>query len=264
LHFKHILQIVQFNEVKVKIKRFITNIRSFITGTSLTIGTQNEETRLNWLQETLKKIPSGSRILDAGAGELAQKKYCTHLEYVSQDFAQYDGKGNNAGLQMQNWDNSKLDIVSDITDIPEPDASFNAIMCIEVFEHLPEPIAAIKEFSRLLKKNGTLILTAPFCSLTHFAPYHFYSGFNRYFYEKHLAENGFEIGEITPNGDYFEYLAQELRRIPEVAIKYSRYKNRKLNQSINVLLHLLQQMSDVGDSSSELLCFGYNIRAKKL
>ena len=249
MHFANILQIVHYNEVKVKIKRFITNIRSFITGTSLTIGTQNEETRLNWLQETLKKIPSGSRILDAGAGELAQKKFCIHLKYVSQDFAQYDGKGNNAGLQMQNWDNSKLDIVSDIIDIPEPDASFNAIMCIEVFEHLPEPIAAIKEFSRLLKKNGTLILTAPFCSLTHFAPYHFYSGFNKYFYEKHLTENGFEICEISPNGDYFEYLAQELRRIHEVAIKYGGYENRRLNQHVNSLLPFLQRMSEVGKES---------------
>lgn len=227
------------------------------------VGMQNEINRLIWLEATLKNIPTGDRILDAGAGELAQMKYCNHLNYVSQDFAQYDGKGNDAGLQMQNWDNSKLDIVSDITDIPEPDASFDAIMCIEVFEHLPEPIATIKEFSRLLKKNGSLILTAPFCSLTHFAPYHFYTGFNRYFYEKHLPENGFEIGEITPNGDYFDYLAQELRRIPSVALKYGGYRNRKLNKSVNTLLPLLQQMSEVGRGSSELLCFGYHVLAIK-
>jgi 2-polyprenyl-3-methyl-5-hydroxy-6-metoxy-1,4-benzoquinol methylase len=144
-------------------------------------GRRNQSDREIWLQSTLKRIPDGSRILDAGAGELQYKKYCSHLNYISQDFGQYDGKGNSEGLQTSSWDNSKLDIISDIIDIPESDKSFDAIMCIEVFEHLPNPIAAIKEFSRLIKDDGFLILTAPFCSLTHFAPYHFYTGFNRFF-----------------------------------------------------------------------------------
>ena len=61
---------------------------------------------------------------------------------------------------------------------------------------LPEPVKAIKEFARLLKSSGHIIITAPFCSLTHFALYHFHTGFNRYFYEKHLPDNGFEIGQI--------------------------------------------------------------------
>ena len=166
-------------------------------------GTNNEANRLRWLEAALKKIPAGSRILDAGAGELDKKKFCSHLNYVSQDFGQYDGKGDGKGLQTKGWDNSKLDIVSDITSIPEPDASFDAIMCIEVFEHIPDPIAAVKEFSRLLRTGGHLIITAPFCSATHFAPYHFSTGFNRYFYEKHLTENGFVISEINENGDFF-------------------------------------------------------------
>lgn len=143
------------------------------------------------------------------------------MKYVSQDFGQYNGDGDNKGIQTGKWDNSKLDIISDITTIPEPNKSFDAIMCVEVFEHLPNPIAAIKEFSRLLKDDGVLILTAPFCSLTHFSPYLFYTGFNRYFYETHLIENNFEILEIASNGNYFEYMAQELMRIPNCSSKYS-------------------------------------------
>ncbi|MGA2913324.1 MAG: class I SAM-dependent methyltransferase [Methanoregula sp.] len=74
---------------------------------------------------------------------------------------------------QKTFNTSNLDIVSENTSIPELDASFDAIMCIEVFEHLPEPILAIKEFSRLLKPDGHLILTAPFCCLTHMAAYYF-------------------------------------------------------------------------------------------
>jgi ubiquinone/menaquinone biosynthesis C-methylase UbiE len=137
------------------------------------IGTDNDKNRVEWLRKTLKSIPSGLRILDAGAGEKRFKDFCSHLDYVSQDFAQYNGEGDKTGLQMGKWDQANLDIVSDITSMPEPDESFDAILCTEVFEHIPDPISAIKEFSRLLKRGGRLIITAPFCCGTHFAPYYF-------------------------------------------------------------------------------------------
>jgi ubiquinone/menaquinone biosynthesis C-methylase UbiE len=225
-------------------------------------GLNNQKNRENWLKNKLLEIPSGFRILDAGAGELQYKKFCTHLNYVSQDFGQYYGGGNNEGLQMQSWDNSKLDIVCDITKIPEHDSSFDAIMCIEVLEHIPEPIEAIKEFSRLLKQGGTLIITAPFCSLTHFAPYHYYSGFNKYFYEKHLTEYGFIIEEIISNGSYFEYLAQEIQvRIPN---SYSSEEVTELEKnSLIITLQMLEKMNKSDKGSSELLCFGYHIKAHK-
>lgn len=165
------------------------NIKRFLPK----IGDDNESSRINWLENVLKGIPAGLKILDAGAGECQFKKFCGHLNYVSQDFAKYDGSGNKEGLQTNGWDNTKLDIVSDITNIPVGDSSFDVVMCTEVFEHLKNPILALKEFYRILKKGGTLIITAPFNSLTHFAPYHFYSGFNKYFYQENLAEQHFLI-----------------------------------------------------------------------
>ena len=152
------------------------------------VGNKNLAEREAWLKKTLELIPAGQTHLDAGAGELKYKKFCSHLNYQSQDFGQYDGQGNQKGFQTQSWDNSKVDYVSDITAIPVADASFDNIMCIEVLEHVPEPIKAIKEFSRILKTGGKLILTAPFCSLTHFAPYYFQNGFSKYWYEKFLPE----------------------------------------------------------------------------
>ena len=149
----------------------------------MAVGTQNEATRVAWIEQTLQKIPAGARLLDAGAGERQFERFCAHLRYVAQDFAQYDGQGDGTGLQTGSWDQSKLDIVSDIARIPEPDASFDAIMCTEVFEHIPHPAQAMAEFARLLRPGGWLLITAPFCSLTHFAPYHFYTGFSKYFYD---------------------------------------------------------------------------------
>ncbi len=229
-----------------------------------TVGTRNQFNREVWLEKTLKQIPAGSRILDAGAGEQKYKRFCSHLNYVSQDFAQYNGMGDGAGLQTGSWDQSTLDIISDITAITEPDESFDAIMCIEVFEHLQEPIKAIYEFSRLLKPDGHLILTAPFCSLTHFAPYHFYTGFNRYFYETHLPAKGFVIVDLRENGNYFEYLAQEVRRVPSMAKRYAEDSSRRFESlAMKVCLSMLNRFSKKDNASSEMLHFGYHVLAIK-
>ncbi len=176
----------------------------------------NEINRQAWLKQTLNDLPNGARLLDAGAGELKNRQYCSHLDYVSQDFCQYQGEAGNApeeGLQTKSWDTTRIDLVSDITAIPAPDASFDVILCSEVLEHVPEPTHALDEFARLLKPGGVMILTAPFASNVHMAPYHYCSGFSKYWYEYHLAQRGFHIETMTANGDWYALLLQEITRL---------------------------------------------------
>jgi SAM-dependent methyltransferase len=216
------------------------------------------------LETTLGSIPEGSRLLDAGAGSQRQRRFCNHLNYVSQDFGEYDGEGDSAGLRSREFTYGKLDIVSDITSIPEPDSSFDAVLCVEVLEHLPDPVIAVQEFARLARPGGYLILTAPFCSLTHMAPYHFSTGFNKYWFGKHLNDHGFRITEMSANGNYFEYLAQEIWRIPSTARRYSRSRPNGFELlSILVVQRMLARFSDRDSSSSELACFGWHVLARK-
>jgi SAM-dependent methyltransferase len=230
----------------------------------LTVGTANEANRLAWVRDQLAAVPSGWRLLDAGAGEQPHRRFCDHLKYISQDFAQYVPESDATGLQMPQWDYGKLDIVSDITAIPQPDASFDAILCTEVFEHIPDPVPAIREFARLLRKGGILILSAPFCSITHFSPHYYANGFSPFFYRKHLSEHGFEITELTPNGNYFEYLAQEIRRISHISTRYAgTTPTAEQKAAMRRVLGFLQEASGRGQPSSELLCFGYHVRAIK-
>ena len=228
------------------------------------VGTQNAATRDAWVARTLAALPAGARLLDAGAGECQYKKHCGHLKYVAQDNAVYDGKGD-TGLQTGNWDFSQIDIVSDILDIPEPDASFDAVLCTEVLEHLPDPVRAVEEMARLLRPGGTFIITAPFWSLTHFAPYHYATGFNRYFYEFHLGRLGFDIVELTPNGNFFECVGQELRRVGEMAQRFAGGdKPTPLEQNaMQVVLAMVERMSARDTGSPEMLHFDCQVRAVK-
>jgi len=228
----------------------------------------NDKRRHEWVQKALKALPAGIRLLDAGAGERRYKPFCSHITYVSQDFGKYDGKGDGKGLQMGTWDTGGLDIVSDITAIPEPDASFDAILCSEVFEHLPDPLLALKEFSRLLKPGGTLILTAPFCSLTHFAPFHFYSGFSRYFYEHHLPLLGFKPLSIESNGTYFDFLMQEMFRVPIIVKRNGKGLWRAAGAILWGFVFLLGApllllLKQCNVDSQDILCFGYHVIATR-
>ena len=229
-------------------------------------GTQNANNRNAWLIKVLKEIPSGLTLLDAGAGNGNKKKFCEHLKYISQDFAQYEGTDISEGLHTGKVDYSDLDIVSDIVDIPLEDESIDAILCVEVLEHVENPLLVFKEFSRLLKKGGKLILTAPFNSLTHYAPYHYSTGFSKYYYEKHLPDYGFEIIEMVANGNYFEYFAQETRRLKEVSKTYSgvRLLGPFFYLTQFYLLNFLKKQSMKNNNSEELLCFGYNLLIKKI
>ena len=109
------------------------------------------------------------------------------------------------------------------------------------------------------------MITAPFCSLTHFAPHHYYTGFNRYFYKTELEAKGFKIIEISPNGNYFDYVAQELARVNSMAEKYADRKlTKKENSVLLQALKLVTGLSRQNSNSQELLCFGYHVLAQKI
>jgi SAM-dependent methyltransferase len=49
----------------------------------------------------------------------------------------------------------------DITDIPHPDDSWDAILCIHVLEHVPDDRRAMRELHRILKPEGWAIVLVP-------------------------------------------------------------------------------------------------------
>jgi SAM-dependent methyltransferase len=222
----------------------------------------NETTRNRWLAETLRGISPGLRILDAGAGELRNRPLCAHLLYVSQDVCQYEGKGNAEGLQTGTWDTSNIDLVCDIANVPEPDAAFDVILCSEVFEHLPDPLKVLDEFLRLLKPGGKLIITAPFASFVHFAPYYFATGFSRYWYEHHLPLRNFDLTELTPNGDWFSFVRQEFLRLPAMARRSGDWcwPLSYLLTGVALLYFSLRKKSKRAD---DVACFGWHCIAAK-
>jgi SAM-dependent methyltransferase len=90
---------------------------------------------------------------------------------------------------------NNIDIFAHCYDIPVDDASFDCALCTAVLEHLEEPGRAIAECSRILKRGGVLICTAPFIWNLHEEPQDFFR-FSKYGLAYLFETNGFRILEI--------------------------------------------------------------------
>ncbi len=101
------------------------------------------------LEETARKIPAGAMVLDAGAGECPHSTLFAHTNYIKLDRAIGD----------MSWDYSHIDVQGDVCELPFRTGVFDAVVSIQVLEHIKEPHVCVAEMARFLKPGGQLILT---------------------------------------------------------------------------------------------------------
>lgn len=92
-------------------------------------------------------------LLDVGCGiKPYEKLYSPYVEqYIGLEYSPESGYRGN-----------KADFCADAAELPLADESVDTILCTEVMEHVPNPEKTIAEFARVLRRGGTIIVTAPF------------------------------------------------------------------------------------------------------
>lgn len=98
---------------------------------------------------------TGGLVLDCGAG-------LRHTEYahvVNYEIVPYDS----------------TDVLGVAEQLPFADGTFDAVLSLNVLEHVKDPFQAAREIMRVLKPGGELFAVAPFLQPLHGYPHHYYN-----------------------------------------------------------------------------------------
>ena len=176
-----------------------------------------------FLEDEAAKLPPGAVVLDAGAGTRPYAPFFHRQKYESCDMP--------GGFYRQQHDFECF-----LHDIPRPENTYDAVINTQVLEHVPDPLAALKEMNRVLKPGGRLLLTVPLTAPLHGEPWNFFQ-FTHHGVAQLAHRSGFTIADCEKVGGAFWVLG---KRLPDAFRKllkqYDPTRARKRGQSI---LHCL-------------------------
>lgn len=104
------------------------------------------------------------RLLDIGSGDRwIAGALSPEVHYVALDYP-------STGRDLYG---ASPDVFADAHSLPFADASFDALVCLEVLEHVMDPAQVLREIARVLKPGGRAWLSMPFLYPLHDAPFDF-------------------------------------------------------------------------------------------
>jgi SAM-dependent methyltransferase len=78
-------------------------------------------------------------------------------------------------VQLDIFDYPNVDVISEAPELPFHDGVFDALVCENVIEHVPDPFRLVSEIERVLKPGGRLGLNGTNLHFTHGFPSHFFN-----------------------------------------------------------------------------------------
>jgi len=160
------------------------------------------------------------KILDVGCGQKPYKKLFDSTQYI--------------GLEIdtsKNRQNKKADLFYDGRNFPFQDKEFDSVITNQVLEHVSNPDNFLKEINRVLKAEGTFLITAPFVWDEHEQPFDYlrYSSFGL---ESLLKKYDFQILEYRKS-------MNDIRIIFQLINNYIYKKTVTRNVYLNLLITLI-------------------------
>lgn len=209
---------------------------------------------LAFVREVADSLPSGTVVLDVGAGQAPYRELFAHCDYTTTD-----------------WDKSvheksiEADVVASADALPLADESADAVLLTQVLEHVPDPLAVLQEMARLLRPAGQLFLSVPFVWELHELPYDFWR-FTPASLQQLLTMAGFHQLAIEPRTDCFTTLAQLLRnagwRIGSAAD--GGLPERERAEAVTLLSDLSDRLAALAPLDvSRVMPLGFTVKARR-
>jgi SAM-dependent methyltransferase len=178
-------------------------------------------------------------LIDVGSG---QQPYAGYFAHVKRKWScDYDAQRGN------------VDFECPADAVPMPDSSLDSVLCTEVLEHVPDPLAVWREFNRLLRPGGKVLLATPMYWPGHEEPYDFYR-YPEFGLRRLVQESGFELVRIIPRGGVWAFFGQVVMHVFPPLLPF-RWQRRMLNKTF---LRLDQR------SCNPRLTLGWTVLARKI
>lgn len=123
-------------------------------------------------------------VLDVGCGHKPYRECFGSVHYLGMD---------------RTTEDSSPDVLGSACEIPIRTGAVDIVLCTQVIEHVPEPDKMLREFHRVLRPGGSLILTGPMYWPLHEEPLDFYR-FTKYGFMHLLEKSGFTGYRILEDG----------------------------------------------------------------
>jgi SAM-dependent methyltransferase len=194
-------------------------------------------------------------VLDVGCGTRPYAPFLTNA-------SRYVGMDSNPDVNP--------DVIGSVLELPFEPHSFDAVLCNEVLEHVPDPARALREVNRVLRDNGTVYVTVPQSWGLHYEP-HDYFRFTRYGISHLLVEAGFTVDDVRQMGGLFSYFAVRVIDLVVLGALFpllARLGLRRGNYRIAALLvlplnALLSPVVSMLDRRDRVNAYGWAVVARK-
>lgn len=207
-----------------------------------------------FVAEAARRIPSGARVVDVGAGDAPYREFFEHTDYITIDW-EHSIHGGAAGS----------DFLASAENLPLDEASADAIVMTEVLEHISAPERVLNEVGRILRPGGSLFLTVPFVWILHEMPHDFFR-YTPSALTMLLERAGFVEVSVSNRGNYFTTLAQLMQMVPSWLVGGSNAdgldgRRRKAGAALAALAGAFSALSPLDDKA--LLPLGFNVAARR-
>lgn len=136
------------------------------------------------------------KVLDVGAGAFDRYgKLFSCDSYTRMDISAREG----------------IDLVGTAESVPVPDSSYDAIVCTQVLGDVKDPRLAVKEFFRVLKPSGVVLVSEALFNPLHDQPNDYWR-FTPHTFKMLFAEAGFSGVAIEALGGFWSVMAQQVIR----------------------------------------------------
>jgi SAM-dependent methyltransferase len=173
-------------------------------------GTPWRQANWNFLEAQIDRLPADALVLDVGSGR--------------GDFSQLTQRRDSFALDIYPY--PEVDIVCDLTQVnPFQENSFDAIVLMNVLEHVFDTGTFLKELVKVLKPGGKLFVAVPFLIKVHQAPFDFIR-FTQFSLQCWGDESGLAVELLEGYYDPMFLLEQGIRNLKRVIRFLPKRQNR--------------------------------------